>query len=206
MPRTVKKPEERHAEIVASARRPFQSQGYDATSMQDVMTDLGVAKGTIYHYFRSKDALLDAVVADIVEATTAQMRVLAESTPGSALDKLAAVALGGAVSPEATALLERLRTGGDSMPSRLLAVAIEKQGPLYAALLQQGRDEGTFNHEDSLETAEIMLAAFQFLTDTEIHPWSTDTVARRARAMPGALERLLGAPAGSFAFLHAAAG
>lgn len=206
MPRTVKKPEERHAEIVASARRLFQSQGYDATSMQDVMTDLGVAKGTIYHYFRSKDALLDAVVADIVEATTAQMRVLAESTPGSALDKLAAVALGGAVSPEATALLERLRTGGDSMPSRLLAVAIEKQGPLYAALLQQGRDEGTFNHEDSLETAEIMLAAFQFLTDTEIHPWSTDTVARRASAMPGALERLLGAPAGSFAFLHAAAG
>lgn len=206
MPRTVKKPEERRAEIIASARRLFQSRGYGATSMHDVMTDLGVAKGTIYHYFGSKDELLDAVVADIVDATTDQMRELAESTAGNALDKLRAVVTGGAVSAEDTALLERLGHGSDAMRARTLAVAVDRQGPLYAGLLQQGCEEGLFDLDDPLETAEIMLAAFQFLTDTQLHPWTTEALARRAAAFPRALERLLGAPAGSLAFLTAAAG
>lgn len=202
MPRIVKKPAERRAEIVASARRLFRTQGYEATSMQDVVTDLGIAKGTIYHYFRSKEDLLDAVCDDIVEATTAQMRRLAEDTEGGALDRMRAVILRGAVSAEDTELLERLRPGGESgMQARLLAVAIEKQAPLYAALLEQGRTEGVFRLEDPLETAEFMLAAFQFLTDEQIHPWPVDALARRARAMPRVLERLLGADPGTFAFL-----
>jgi AcrR family transcriptional regulator len=202
VPRIVKKPAERRAEIVASARRLFRTQGYEGTSMQDVMTDLGIAKGTIYHYFRSKDELLDAVCDDIVEATTAQMRGLADATPGTALDKLRAVVLGGAVSAEDTELLERLRPSGDSgMQARLLAVAIEKQGPLYAALLEQGRTEGVFQLDNPLETAEFMLAAFQFLTDELIHPWPVDALLRRAQALPWLLERLLGTAPGAFAFL-----
>ncbi len=202
MPRIVKKPAERRAEIVTSARRLFQTRGYEATSMQDVMTDLGIAKGTIYHYFRSKEELLDAVCDDIVEATTAQMRHLADTTQGTALDKLRAVVLGGEVSTEDTELLQRLRPGADSgMQARLLAVAVDRQGPLYAALLEQGLTEDLFHIEDPLETAEFMLAAFQFLTDQQIHPWPADALVRRARALPGLLERLLGAEPGAFAFL-----
>jgi AcrR family transcriptional regulator len=202
VPRIVKKPAERRAEIVASARRLFQTQGYEATSMQDVLTDLGIAKGTIYHYFRSKEDLLDAVCDDIVETTTAQMRGLADSTSGTALDKLRAVILGGEISAEDTELLRQLRTGADpGMHSRLLAVAINAQGPLYADLLDQGRAEGTFRIEDPLETAEFLLTAFQFLTDRQIYPWTVETLIRRGRAMPALMDRLLGAEPGTFAFL-----
>ncbi len=58
MVRTVKDPEVRKTEIIKSARRFFQTRDYDKTTMQDVMVELGIAKGTIYYYFKSKEELL----------------------------------------------------------------------------------------------------------------------------------------------------
>ena len=62
MTRTVKKPEERRADIVKAARYLFQTKEYSKTTMNDVIERLGIAKGTIYHYFSSKESLLEAVV------------------------------------------------------------------------------------------------------------------------------------------------
>ena len=59
MARIVKKPEERRQEIIEAARELFQAKDYEKTTMRDVMDKLGIAKGTIYHYFRSKEDLLE---------------------------------------------------------------------------------------------------------------------------------------------------
>ncbi len=64
MARIVKKAEERREEIIAAAREIFQLKGYESTTMHAVMKKLNIAKGTIYHYFASKEALLEAVVED----------------------------------------------------------------------------------------------------------------------------------------------
>ena len=54
MVRIVKKPEERRQEIVSASRSLFLAQGYERTTMQDVMLKLRIAKGTTYHYFSPK--------------------------------------------------------------------------------------------------------------------------------------------------------
>jgi AcrR family transcriptional regulator len=45
-------------EILRTAARLFQQQGYDATSMNDVATALKVSKAGLYHHFQSKDEIL----------------------------------------------------------------------------------------------------------------------------------------------------
>ena len=60
MPRQT--PPDRIAELVRCAARVFIEQGYRRTQMADVAEALGVAKGTIYLYVESKDALFDLVV------------------------------------------------------------------------------------------------------------------------------------------------
>ncbi len=45
-------------EILRTAARLFQQQGYDATSMNDVATSLKVSKAGLYHHFQSKDEIL----------------------------------------------------------------------------------------------------------------------------------------------------
>jgi len=82
MVRTVKKPEERRQDIVDVARELFETQQYEKTTMKDVMEKLGIAKGTIYHYFKSKEALLEAVVEQMVDEYVVEMQVLLNKTEG----------------------------------------------------------------------------------------------------------------------------
>lgn len=52
----------RRSEILDVAQRLFYLKGYDQTSVQDIITEIGIAKGTFYHYFNSKLELLDAII------------------------------------------------------------------------------------------------------------------------------------------------
>ena len=86
MSRVVKKPLERRSEIIDAAHELFQKKGYDKVTMQDVMNRLDIAKGTIYHYFRSKEQLLEAVIDKISEKMMSQMQAAMDQTKGNALD------------------------------------------------------------------------------------------------------------------------
>jgi AcrR family transcriptional regulator len=55
-------PPERFGQLIEAATRTFITRGYRLTQMADVAEALGVAKGTLYGYVDSKDALFDAVV------------------------------------------------------------------------------------------------------------------------------------------------
>lgn len=58
--------------------RCFARKGYHATSIQEIVDELGMAKGSIYFYFKSKEELLLAVVWSFVERMMAGMTVLPE--------------------------------------------------------------------------------------------------------------------------------
>jgi AcrR family transcriptional regulator len=61
-------------EILRTAARLFQQQGYDATSMNDVAAALKLSKGGLYHHFQSKDEILFEIMNHAMEIT--QERVL----------------------------------------------------------------------------------------------------------------------------------
>jgi AcrR family transcriptional regulator len=60
VPRTI--PESRFAQLVEVATNTFVARGYRLTQMSDIAEALGVAKGTLYGYVESKEALFDAAV------------------------------------------------------------------------------------------------------------------------------------------------
>lgn len=60
MSRTI--PAERFSQLIDVSTRTFVARGYRLTQMSDVASALGVAKGTLYGYVRSKEALFDAAV------------------------------------------------------------------------------------------------------------------------------------------------
>ncbi len=202
MVRIVKKFEERRADIVKAARHLFQVQEYDKTTMQDVIDTLGIAKGTIYHYFKSKEALLEAVIEDIVEQNIELMQTILKEAKGNALQKMKLLVKAGNMAADNKDILNNLhKPGNDAMHCRLLAAAIVKQAPLYAELIQQGCSEGIFETKAPLECAEFILSAIQFLTDMGIYPWKQEDLSRRMQAFPKLLEQILKAPEGSFQFL-----
>lgn len=202
MVRTVKKPEERRREIIAAANELFQTKEYEATTMKDVMEAVGIAKGTIYHYFKSKEDLLEAVVEQTVDEYIAAMQSILDETEGDALKRMQVLITSGNVADEHEQILEQLhRPGNVGMHTRQLAETISKLAPLYASVIQQGCEEGVFQTEHPLECAEFLLTGFQFLSDTGIYPWSQSDLIRRVMAFPVLIETQLQAPQGSFRFL-----
>jgi AcrR family transcriptional regulator len=56
------KGEKTRADIVGSARKLFYEHGYDGTSFSRIVDATGLFRGNIYHYFKTKDDILEAVV------------------------------------------------------------------------------------------------------------------------------------------------
>ena len=202
MSKRVRRPEQRRREIIDAAHELFQTQQYDATTMTDVMNKLGIAKGTIYHYFNSKEELLEAVVEKSVDEYVAMMQMILDGTKGTALERIQVLITSGNIANEDDQILEQLhRPGNVGMHTRQLAVAMSRLAPLYATVIQQGCDEGVFQTENPLECAEFLLIGIQFLSDIGVYPWSRAELERRVAAFPALIEAQLKAPKGSFRFL-----
>lgn len=129
MPRTI--PKERFHELVEAASAVFLEQGYRRTQMADVAARLGVAKGTLYLYVESKEALFDAVLrhADGSEpvALPAELPV-PTPPPGATLQMVRKRVAEQAALPALAAALERRRVG--DVAAELEAIVRE----LYALL------------------------------------------------------------------------
>lgn len=57
----------RQAEVVLDAARVFAAQGYDQTSVPQLAAELGLAAGSLYHYFGGKEQLLIAICNEIMD-------------------------------------------------------------------------------------------------------------------------------------------
>lgn len=62
MARPPQDPQLRITEILDAAEPLFYSKGYQDTSISDIVTSMGVAHGTIYYYFKSKEEILEALI------------------------------------------------------------------------------------------------------------------------------------------------
>ncbi len=49
-------------DIIEAARTLFYQRGYASTSFSDIVSQTGIQRGNIYHYFKTKDDILDAVI------------------------------------------------------------------------------------------------------------------------------------------------
>lgn len=65
--RISKDPETRRQEIIEAARELFLSQGYDKTSVEDIVKKVSVAKGLFYYYFPKKEAILAAIADQFID-------------------------------------------------------------------------------------------------------------------------------------------
>ena len=63
MRRTVKAPDVRRSEILDAAEHLISTKGYEQMTIQDLLDRLQISKGGFYHYFDSKLALLEAILA-----------------------------------------------------------------------------------------------------------------------------------------------
>ena len=193
------------------AQRLVQTKGYEAMSIQDVLVELEASKGAFYHYFDSKQALLEAVVERFADGAMASLAPVLDDPRLPALIKLERV-FAGIASLKAEqkelmlAIIEVWNSDGNAIVREKVRRLSERiMIPLFSVVVQQGVDEGTVHVDSPDQTAAVlvslMLGFQQKATDLFIARQSGaipfEAVQRSVAAHTEAFERILGIPKGS---------
>jgi TetR/AcrR family transcriptional regulator, cholesterol catabolism regulator len=88
-----KRREERWLEILTAAAEVFYEKGYEAATLQEIADRVGILKGSIYYYIKTKGDLLDSLLLEVHNEGLEMIRECA-ATEGSIFDKLAAMMRG----------------------------------------------------------------------------------------------------------------
>ncbi|KAF5412780.1 MAG: TetR/AcrR family transcriptional regulator [Euryarchaeota archaeon] len=91
MTRTVMDPETRRSELIDTAEKLFLENGYEGTTVSEIVRNAGVAQGTFYHYFKSKDEVLSAITDRWIEEIRAGIEDIASRDDSDAIDKILGV-------------------------------------------------------------------------------------------------------------------
>lgn len=211
MPRVVKHPDIRRAELLDRATELFLRHGYDNVSLNDLIADAGVSKGAFYHWFPSKDALVAGLAERSARSAFAVIEGALARCDGDALERLNAVLRAGFDTnmemggPEQlAAMASLLRPDNARLYGRILAVEQGLYLPLLTRLISQGVSDGIFDTFDPEGVADMIygLAArtnsniLQVLdaADESARDHAIDALTTRFRLHGLTIDRILGLP------------
>jgi TetR/AcrR family transcriptional regulator, cholesterol catabolism regulator len=218
MPRVIKHPDIRRAELLDRASALFLRHGYDNVSLNDLIADAGASKGAFYHWFPSKDALIAALAQRSAREAFAVVEEAVARCKGNALDRLNAVLQAGfdvnvnMGGPEQlAAMVALLRPDNAHLYGRILAAEKELFRPLLTRLISEGVAAGTFDTFDPEGVADMIygLAAgtnakildVLDAADEPARDHAIDVLTTRFRLAALATDRILGLADGSITAL-----
>lgn len=205
----------RRDEILDVAERLISARGYENVSVQDVQDELGVSRGAIYHYFGSKEGILEAVIERMTAAGMAVLEPIAADPDLPAIDKLGTVfaAAGRWKADRSDLLLAVIRSwcsaGNDLVRVRATASSSAEFAPLMVRIIRQGVAEGVMDPASPDHAAVILTALFagsgdaiyRLLLDRLDGRVSFGEVEQFMHAYEEAIERILGLRPGSFTLI-----
>lgn len=198
-PRQSKPGPQRRAEILDAAQQLFTSKGVQATSIEDILNAVGIARGTLYYHFSSKEEILQALIARITGQMTERAKVIAEQERPAVEKFIAALAAARAGEMELE-LVEELHVGGNAEFHVLSIVeTVRRFTPILVDIVEQGIAEGVFHTEHSQEVIEILLTSAGMLLDGGIFVGEEDQIPRRMLGIVRSAEVLLGCAPGALA-------
>jgi AcrR family transcriptional regulator len=136
--------------LLRVATRLFARNGFEGTSVQDIVDAAGVTKGAMYHYYGSKDDLLYEVYHQLLTLQTTRLNEIVNG-PGSAEERLRAAAIDVVVSSLANlddmiVFFRSLHMLPDDRQTQIRAERRAYQDQ-FKALVEEGMAAGTFRSE-----------------------------------------------------------
>lgn len=195
--RIIKDPEVRAAELLDAARQLFSAEGYEKTMIIDITKKAGVAKGTFYYYFPTKEAVLKAIMAD--HAMKFVKTFNDHVVNANAVYKLKIFIESLYVPSNIDAVFHQLR-----VENRLdLFNTICKQGdkvlkPLLADVIKQGNQEGVMHVLLIDETIAFIWKTLECLWESRYHKEAPEIFAGKVTIAEVILEQILKMTPGSF--------
>lgn len=156
-----KHPEETVNLILDVACRLFVEKGFEHTSIQDIINNLGgLTKGAIYHHFKSKEDILEAVISRMTEESNRMLIEIRDRTDLTGKDKLKTIFKKSIFRPVQDEIFTQAPNLGDN-PKLLFSIfcnTIREVAPDYIfPIIRQGIDDGTIVTDYPEQLAELII-------------------------------------------------
>ncbi|MBU8732411.1 TetR/AcrR family transcriptional regulator [Cytobacillus oceanisediminis] len=194
-----KEAEERRNEILDAADELFGQKGFDGTSTNDILEKVGIARGTLYYHFKSKEDIMDSLVDrySVRLLGSAQEIAADESIPvvERIIRVVISINLSGGSSQE---IMEHIHKPQNAlMHKKIEKVIINGVTPILTGIIQEGIEQGLFNTPYPYECMEMIVTYANTVFDDDMVEMTYEERASRIRAIIFNGERLLGAKSGS---------
>lgn len=170
--------EETHTHILEAALKRFAIQGYNAASIDQICTDAGVSKGAFYHHFPSKQTVFLALFEGWLETVDAGLEAARQDTVPETFLRMTQIlpAVLAAADDRLPMFLEFwLQASRDETIWKASIAPYRRYQEYFAALIQQGIDEGSFAPVDPQSAAQMVVAmAVGFLLQAVLDPGAAD--------------------------------
>lgn len=198
--RTVKEADVRKHEILDAAGVLFWEKGYDSTSVTDIMNAVGIAKGTLYHHFKSKEEILDALIRRQTDAIFFSAKKIAEDKSIPVKERIIRTILALHVDTgrtEGQRMMEQLHKPQNTlMHEKTKKIVFQGVPPILAGIVEEGIQQGMFETSYPLESMEMALCYLDVMLDDDVFGLTQAQRQDKIKAFIYHLERLLGAGEG----------
>lgn len=160
-----KYPEQTQERIVDVSVKLFIEKGYEQTTIQDILNALNLSKGGLYHHFKSKEEILEAVKQKRAQYAADMLRELIQNTKAAnAKEKLKKIICHLGMSTK-TQTFDAVLTSQVNNPYFVMGAlqnAVNKDAPIIAKLIEQGVKDGSIQTENPKLCAEIFVMLLNF--------------------------------------------
>ncbi len=201
----------KRSEILDFALHLVYTRGYAQMTIQDILDGLHISRGALYHYFDSKEALLEALVERMGKQAEQAILPIVEDPHLSALEKFRryfelSASLKSQQKELITSLMRMWYSDENTfLRQKLNEGSLKGTSRLFEPIIRQGIQEKVFTTRYPRQAAVIITGAALSLTDTitglllapRVDQAVLDELAVTLDAYVDCIERILGAPAGS---------
>jgi AcrR family transcriptional regulator len=198
--RIIKKPEVRKAEILDAAEKLFNTKGYEAATINDILIALNISKGAFYHYFKSKEEVLDEIIEKYIsERVSRAEKIVASSL--SPVQKFFEIINGQKLQSKTEEIfLSSFSSYNEKdnakMHKKIITEYISRLSPCLSKIVEEGIDAGLFSTSLPDESVEIILAAGLVLLNYDFFTLTKEEMEAKAVTFLAITERILGAKTG----------
>lgn len=178
-----KHPEQTQERIIDVSIKLFIEKGYEQTTIQDILDALGLSKGGLYHHFKSKEEILEAVKQKRTQYAAEMLHNLIQNTKAeNAKEKLKMILYQLGTSSQ-THTFDTVLANEASNPYFVMGAlqnAVNQDAPIIAQLIEEGIEDGSLQVTQPLLCAEVFLMLLNF--------WASPVLF--GRNLEGTIERL----------------
>ena len=151
--------EERRNEIIETAGRLFEEKGYEQTQVQDIVNEIGVAKGLFYYYFKSKDEVMEELADRYADAIIDAVNKLIDKDIATfdKINRIFQIFIDSA-EKKSGIFMGILNVKNGITHERIFFNVGKKMVPLVTELILSGNDNGECNCSDPKFITEFLIS------------------------------------------------